>query len=43
MSQTVVMLTPLTVTACVYPALSVHSILSFTSTVIPRRSHHLGP
>lgn len=40
---TVAMLMLLIVTACVYPALSVHNILSFTSTVIPWNSHHLGP
>lgn len=40
---TVAMLMLLIVTGCVYPALSVHNILSFTSTVIPWNSHHLGP
>ena len=40
---TVVMLILLTVTVCVYPALSVHNNLSFTSTVIPWKAQHLGP
>lgn len=38
-----VMLVLLTVTVCLYPALSVHNILSFTSTVIPWKPYHLGP